>query len=552
MDKFKDKNSKFAVVVTSLIIFLFVGSIAQFASDSSAMQSASASDKVEKKELKVELKNKLDEVFSKTQSWPESIQVEGDNYKIEYAFNDKLTKHIESLLKKYRSDYSTVVIIDNETGNIISAVGYEGRSKKFNSNLIMSSTHPAASLGKIITAADLVENTEVTKDSKFVYRGKSTTLYKYQINNQKKNKWDRTQSLEAAFAVSNNVIFGKAAIQESTIGSLSKTAHEFRFNQPYLNEFTFHKSVFPVEAKNDFNLAEISSGFNRQTLISPIHGALLAYVIANDGVYKTPKLISKIKDEKDNLVWENISEEERILTTRANDNMKDLMEATVRSGTARKSFRKLHSRYKDQLILGGKTGSLTGGIPFGKRDWFSFYAIPKHSTLGKGISISVMNVNVKKWYVKSTALAKEITQYYYKEIVPLPRSTKEGLATKASKGAAIYGAQKLMGSNIASVNNLNKKTIIRKKVNNKNKAQVRKIASSTNKKNKVNKKKSAAKKVVKKKVVAKKKVVKSRKVVATSSNKTKKKSTSTVYDPKKKNNTQKIGKNDERKSNSRI
>ena len=59
------------------------------------------------------------------------------------------------------------------------------------------------------------------------------------------------------------------------------------------------------------------------------------------------------------------------------------------------------------------------GLPYGKRDWFSAFAIPHKSSQDKGISISVMNINLEKWFVRSTVLAKNIIEFYYKEIRPL-------------------------------------------------------------------------------------------------------------------------------------
>lgn len=92
---------------------------------------------------------------------------------------------------------------------------------------------------------------------------------------------------------------------------------------------------------------------------------------------------------------------------------------TIDGGTAKRSFRKMRSGYRDVLEIGGKTGSITGGTPYGKRDWFAAYAIPREKIKGKGISISVMNVNVKRWHVKSSMLAKNIIEYYYKNINPV-------------------------------------------------------------------------------------------------------------------------------------
>lgn len=516
MDKFKKKNSKFALTVSSLLFcsLLFAG--VQFFSDSPSIQKAKADDEKQFQALVPQIKTKLDAEFKNAESWPSKVLADGDNLKINYAFNNELSGFVERLLSKYRSDYSTVVVIDNETGEIISAVGYEGRTKKFNTNLVLSSTHPAASLGKIITAANLVENSEVDKDSKFVFRGRSTTLYKYQINQTKQNKWDKSQSLETAFAVSNNVIFGKAAIEKSTIGSLSKTAGEFGFNKPYMHEFDFLSSRYPTTVEDNFHFAEIASGFNTLTVISPIHAAMMASVVANNGVLKTPVLIQSLVNEDGKLIWENKAEEKRILTARSTAHMKDMMEATTRAGTARKAFRKLKRSLKDHLDVGGKTGSLTGGTPFGKRDWFAFYVVPQDPKYGKGISVSIMNVNVKRWYVKSSALAREITEYYYGNIVPINEKAKpkSNIADSNDKKSAFISGTNFRKRNVTTSQFVSTKSSGLQKTGTKRdvkrKVTTRKVASAKVEKktrkiaSEKKKKRAPAKATVKKKVTTKK------------------------------------------------
>ena len=164
-----------------------------------------------------------------------------------------------------------------------------------------------------------------------------------------------------------------------------------------------------------------SSGFNDETVISPIHGAMLASIVANNGIMKNPKVIAKISDvSSGETIWENTAIEKRVLALETAKEMQEMMAMTIDGGTARKSFKKMNTGYKNALDIGGKTGSITGGKPFGKRDWFSAYAIPRDQERGKGISISVMNVNVKRWHVKSTMLAKNIIEYYYNNVRPVP------------------------------------------------------------------------------------------------------------------------------------
>lgn len=353
-----------------------------------------------------------------TDEWPEELSFGEERYEVNYTKNEKLEKYVKKLLRRYRSDYSTIIVIDNNTGDILSAVGYNKSDRKFANHLAFSTTHPSASLFKIITSATLLENGNVDNDTKFAYRGKGTTLYRYQLK-PRYDRWTRHQTLENAFAHSNNVVFGKAAISKINGTSIYHMANKFGFNQRLMDGFNLSASVFNMPT-NQYHLAELASGFNKQTFISPIHAALLSSIVANDGVMKKPRLIKAIHDEEGKLVWNNPEDEEKVLGPTVSLKLKEMMELVVKKGTARRVKRGLRRRIKNNLEIGGKTGSITGGIPYGKRDWLTLFAKPKDEIGDKGISIAVMNINVKKWYVRSSFLAKKVINYYYKEVRPLP------------------------------------------------------------------------------------------------------------------------------------
>ncbi|OUR93039.1 hypothetical protein A9Q84_21280 [Halobacteriovorax marinus] len=365
------------------------------------------------------IKRNLDKSFMlNSRTFPKAINLEKNRVDVQYSFNKTLTKHIKKLLKRYRSDYSSVIVIDNETGYILSAVGYERKGNEFNISLPFSSTHPSASLFKIITTADLIEKSQLSKESVFKFRGRGTTLYKYQLKD-KKSRWVRHQSLGRAFAYSNNVIFGKAAIQSSSAERLFDMASDFGFNERLMEEINLSKSNFEMP-QTEYSLAEKASGFNKETMMSPIHAAVLSSIIANDGVLNYPRVVTEISEgESSKVIWSPQQKTKRVLEVGTARQMQDLMGMTVKIGTARGSFRRLNRKLKKNLIIGGKTGSITGGVPYGKRDWFTSFAMPKNPSLGKGISVAVMNINVKKWYVKSSYLAKNIIEFYFKKIDPL-------------------------------------------------------------------------------------------------------------------------------------
>lgn len=361
-----------------------------------------------------ELSDKLTQKIFSQEAWPEQIEIDEVKYEIEYSIKDQLKDYIQNELKRYGSDYASVVVINNNTGEILSAVDYTRDTKKFGKNLAFSATNPAASVFKVITAADLIENGKVEEDEEFTYNGKATTLYKYQLQD-KKNRWTRKTTLKKAFASSNNVVFAKAAMNHSSYESIAQMARKFGFNKDLL-QLLDHGSSKLFTKNTQYGLAELASGFNRHTLISPLHGAIIASVIANEGILKKPSLISKVSDlDHDLLIWKPKVETERVLSVASAKAMQELMESTVTRGTARGSFRRHRKRILNELNIGGKTGTITGGLPSGKRDWFVSYAMPKNN-FDKGISLCVMIVNVNKWYIRSPALAKNIIEYYYSRV----------------------------------------------------------------------------------------------------------------------------------------
>lgn len=360
-------------------------------------------------------RKQLSSLVFNSEKWPSNLNLQSREYEIQYSIDKRIEKQIKKYLRRYRSDYTSVVVVDNNTGKILSAIDYDKKEKDFGLSLSFSSTNPAASVFKVITAADLLENTDTSKETKFSYSGRGSTLYKYQLKN-KKNRWTRSIPFKKAFAFSNNVIFGKAAINKTSSTSLMKMANKFGFNNDLLQLLDAGDSRLLL-ADNEYSLAELASGFNKKTMISPLHGAMIASVIANDGIFKQPTVINSIVDSKqDRLVWKPKYKLKRVISEEVADEIKDMMKLTVKRGTARGAFRPWKTKRIKDIEIGGKTGSITGGVPYGKRDWFVAYAKPKNDASDKGISICVMIVNVKKWYIKSTYLAKKIIQYYYDDL----------------------------------------------------------------------------------------------------------------------------------------
>lgn len=363
-----------------------------------------------------EAKPELEEwskIMEKHLSWDQQIEYDSTKYQANYTFNLSLEDFIKRQLNLYHPDYSSIVVLDNETGHILAAVDHSREKKVFGRDLAFSSNHPAASVIKVITASDLLENTHINTHTEFSFAGRSTTLYRSQLKEPQQKRWVRRLDLDRAFATSNNVIFGRTAIENLTPHGLKKMAERYGFNRRLLDGVNLKQSIFPL-AEDQYNFAELASGLNTKTQMSPIHGAVIGSVVANGGVLKYPIVIKSVFDGK-KTIYPPFRSDEQVLTPQTAEDMRHLFMSTVVGGTARASFRRsklLLSKYE----IGGKTGSMTGGEPYGKRDWFVSYAKSVEDRNDKGISICVMLVNQKRWYVKSSLLAKNIIEYYYDNI----------------------------------------------------------------------------------------------------------------------------------------
>jgi cell division protein FtsI/penicillin-binding protein 2 len=353
------------------------------------------------------LKAEFHKHFYETGTLPPQLKVDGDDYRLTYSVRPELEEAVLQILRKYRPDFISAVVVDNNNGRVLAALDMARGEDRAHRLATFAPTHPAASIFKIVTAADLLENTHVGNDTQFQFAGRSTTLYKYQLK-QSGGRWSRKTDFEHAFAKSNNVIFGKAALDNLSPSGLKRMAEKFGFNKEVLSFGQAKNSIFPM-AMDQYNLAELASGLNVSTMISPVHGAMIASVIANNGIMKKPSLLNRVEDKDGNVMWEATPQQEMVIAPDTAADLRRMMIATVEEGTARKPFRRLPASLQS-LEIAGKTGSITGGLPYGKRDWFVAYARDPSRPDDRGVSLCVMIVNKKRWYVKSTQVAREILE----------------------------------------------------------------------------------------------------------------------------------------------
>jgi penicillin-binding protein A len=360
------------------------------------------------KEFRALIANQLGPGFM-SGNFPEMAELEFSHGKelstLKYSFDTELQQETQKLWKVYKPDYGAVVVMEAETGRILVLSSHEQNDQ--GNNWALKASFPAASTFKLVTAAASVEKLNFSPEVLLRFNGGNHTLYKRNVFDKNENRWTQKVTLKEAFARSINTVFGKLAVNDLEPGWLADYAMKFGFNRFWLSEIPFDTGYAAIPDNKDFHLAEISSGFNRITKMSPLQGALMASVVAANGQSFVPYIVDEVISQRGEPLFhaQPLSLGEVIAPETAKK-LQVLMEETVRSGTSHGAFRALvrDPRFRN-VKMGGKTGSLYNDKPYGKTDWFIGYAKPE---TGRTLVISALTVHADKWTVRSSELAKLI------------------------------------------------------------------------------------------------------------------------------------------------
>jgi peptidoglycan glycosyltransferase len=349
-------------------------------------------------------------------------------YLVDYTIDLEAQEIATKLLKANRSDYGALVAIDAKTGKILTLVSHYGPDATHTQygNLALKALFPSASVFKVITAAAAIETQSLTPDSVIPFNGASHTLYKKNVKKTDYNRWTRYMTLKEAFGKSVNTVFGKLGALYIGPKSLQEYAEKFQFNREIASDFDFESGQTSIDQNDTYQNAEIASGFTSESTLSPLHGALIAATIVNDGLMMEPFLISEIRDQESaEIVFQgNAKPLEQSLTLSSATDLQSLMKETVQKGTSRKSFQKVFNRrLPEKIEFGGKTGTLDNrNEPRGRADWFVGYA----DTGEEKIAIAVLTLHEKYWRVKSSYLAGE----FFKKVFGIEKIGKSSAQQK--------------------------------------------------------------------------------------------------------------------------
>lgn len=346
----------------------------------------------------------------------DEVSINGQKISVTTTLDEAQQFKLIKLLRRYHPQLGAGIVIDLQTGAVQAMADYRHTDENGSvlpencGNLCLVSEFPAASLFKIVTAYGVLDKKKVTRKTHYPVVGRHHTLYKYQLGLGKSRYRYRPEdiSFEKAFARSVNPVFGKFGIDYFSADELVGLAESFAFNNP----LNFDQPVVASRVElpqTPFQQAETSSGFIKTTTLSPLHAALLAGAPLVADNLPQPYLVKRVAGEDGAEIYYHQSQkcDFQLHDKSACRELVAMMRATVKYGTARKSFRDLRRRRAfRKLDVGGKTGSLDMPASDHRCEWFAGFGInPK---TGKKVAVAVVLVHGEKRTISAGYIASEL------------------------------------------------------------------------------------------------------------------------------------------------
>ena len=261
---------------------------------------------------------------------------------------------------KTKGKSGAVVVLNYKTGEVLASVSLpvfdplnipenvEDDALSPFWNRALRSTLPPGSTFKIVTAAAAQQN--LADASTHVYTCTGATQVLDRVITDAGNAQHGQLKMEKAFTVSCNSAFAQMALLMGD-DALRRTAESFGFNDNFLfRDLVVENSVYPTQNRNAVEIAWSGAG-QSQVAATPMHMAMIAACVANDGVMMEPRLMRKVVSSAGVIrVRYTAKTYKRVLDEATAATLQAYMKNVVASGTGT-------AAKVSGLSIAGKTGS---------------------------------------------------------------------------------------------------------------------------------------------------------------------------------------------------
>lgn len=342
------------------------------------------------------------------------------------TIDPELQSFTERMFEQYEVPYASVVALDPDDGRVLAYVSHSSANPEA-ADLAIDATPPAASVFKVITGAALVDH-GVSPDTRVCYGGGSSALSRFDIVDDPRR--DRQcATLADAMGQSINAVFAKLALRHLSPGVLERYASAFAWGQGL--PFDARSRPSPAQVPTEpLEFARTSAGFWHMHM-SPLHAALIAATIANDGQMPRATLVERVEDERGRATARREPATYRaVLSAATARSVGQMMRRTVTTGTSRHAFADARGRpYLPGIDVAGKTGTLSAANPYRGYTWWVGFAPVERPT----IALAVLVVNRPEWRIKASYAAREVLRAH---LVELPARRARAARANGAPAAA--------------------------------------------------------------------------------------------------------------------
>ncbi len=331
-----------------------------------------------------------------------------------------LDNFVSRILDRYDVPFGGVVAVEPATGRLLAYVSHSSAQPGMRDQVLDASA-PSASVFKLITSAALLDH-GVQPDAKTCYHGGYSALTRSELTDNPRLD-SACVSLSSALGSSVNVVFGKLALKHLDAHKLVRYASAFGFGQTLPFDVKTEPSRLDVPAE-PIEFARTAAGFWHSNM-SPLHGAMIAATVANQGRMMRPHIVDHIVDANGQALARTEPTLHRaVIERRTAEQLARMMRTTVTQGTARKTFYDARGNpFLPGISVAGKTGTLSKERPYRGYTWYVGFAPADKPT----IAIAALIVNSPKWRIKASFVAREALHYY---LIDAPKQQSDKLARK--------------------------------------------------------------------------------------------------------------------------
>jgi hypothetical protein len=294
-----------------------------------------------------------------------------------------LEAKIDKLLVDGQTPYGAVVVMDAHTGRVLALAEHSTRGPS--AGLALKPIAPAASVFKVVTTSALLQ-AGVDAHDEVCFHGGHTRMNERLLKDDPRR--DKCIAFGDVLPKSANVAVAKLATRKLTPTVLRAEAARWGFGARFADVDGLVPST-AVIPDAPFGFAEAAAGFG-DVKISALHGAVLASIVANDGVLVRPVVDANVEP----------APPVRVISSKTAHALRTMLTETVTDGTARRAF---HQGPRLSVSAAGKTGSLTDYDTGLDTSWFVGFAPAE----APQFVVAALVVNTAKWHIKAPWLAKE-------------------------------------------------------------------------------------------------------------------------------------------------